>query len=103
MSTKAIVAWIVVVIVVVFAAWFLWNLSQGQSPAPTTQPSATQTSSGQVSGTQTAQPVVAASGASNANLNSDLNTIDSQTNAANSDSASVDQSFNDQPVQQSQL
>ncbi len=43
------------------------------------------------------------SGNSDTALNQDLATIDGQMSAFSSDSASIDQSMNDQPVAQSQL
>ena len=95
MSTKAIV-WIVVILLVILGVWYFWSSQNSPQAAPAT--SSTSQTSGQTNGSSQAL----SSGNSNADLNADLNTIDSQTSAANSDSASVDQSFNDQPVQQTE-
>lgn len=103
MSTKAIIAWVLVIIIVAAGVWYFWSQSQNStlqtSPASQTLPASSTTTS-QNSIPQNQQ---LASGDSNADLDADLNTIDSQTSDANTDSASVNQSFNDQPVQQSQL
>ncbi len=113
---KSLVAIIVVAIGVIGWAW--WDYSYNNSApdmATATAPTTAGTSSGMA--TDTPPPTstgtgssAQASGASqissgddsDASLNGDLNSIDTQMNAANSDSASADQSFNDQPVQQGQ-
>jgi hypothetical protein len=102
MSTKYIV-WIVIVILVLLGLWYWWDQSNA-TQAPATQQAAAigQTTSTASTGSQQASSG-AASGDSNADLNADLSTIDTQTNDANTASASVDQGFNDQQVQQSQL
>ncbi|HUO50592.1 MAG TPA: hypothetical protein VMU25_03485 [Candidatus Paceibacterota bacterium] len=103
MSTKTVV-WIIILILVVLGVWYFWSQSQtAASPSsvtPTTTQTTTQTSQvpAQTSGTQAAAP-----DNSDQSLNNDLTQIDAQTSAANQSSASVDQSFNDQSVQQSQL
>ena len=45
---------------------------------------------------------ISVSGSSDAALSADLMTIDSQVQAAQSDSAAADSSFNDKPVQQTE-
>lgn len=101
MSTKVIV-WIIVVILVVLGLWYWWDQSQSQTPSTAQTSAVIQASSTSAAGTLQSGSSAISSGSSNADLNTDLNTIDTQTSGANSDSASVDQSFNDQPVQQTQ-
>lgn len=45
---------------------------------------------------------ISASGSSDAALNADLNTLNTQVDSAQNDSASVDSSFNDAPVAQTE-
>jgi predicted negative regulator of RcsB-dependent stress response len=95
MSTKAIV-WIIVILLIILGVWYFWSSHNSPQTAPATS------STAQTSSQTTGSPQTLSSGESNADLNADLNAIDTQTNSANSDSASVDQSFNDQPVQQTE-
>jgi len=65
------------------------QVTEPTTPPPTTPPPAP-------------TDAVSASGSSNADLQSDLNTLDTQVQSAQDDSASVDNSFNDKPVQQTE-
>lgn len=103
--------WVVIVVIVIVAAvWFFMmpnsSAPQGQgTPAPTSQnaPAAPVVQN-------TPTPAPAAQGAlqtaptddSNSALNQDLDTINNQLNGLASDSASIDQGLNDQPVTQGQ-
>ena len=98
MSTKAIV-WIIIILLVILGVWYFWSAQNSPLPASEQTSGISQTTSGESQGSSEQN---ISSGDSNADLTADLNAIDSQTNAANSDSASVDQSFNDQPVQQTE-
>ncbi len=97
MSKSAqITLWVVVAILIVAGlAWWIAGNQSGpsypaaQAPAP---------SSNQAGGN-----ALVANGTSNAALQSDLANVDSQINSFNSDSQSIDQGMNDQPVQQQQL
>jgi hypothetical protein len=102
-KTSTVVVWAVIVIIVVVAiVWFVMGQngaapSAPAYPAPTSQnapaanvPSAT--------GGLTASP----SDTSNAALNQDLTDINNQLNGLASDTASIDQGLNDQPVPQGQ-
>jgi flagellar basal body-associated protein FliL len=111
-KTSKIVLWVIIVVIVVVAAvWFFMSpkgsAPNGQGvPAPTSQnvPVAPV-----VQNTPTA-PTPAPQGAlqtaptddSNSALNQDLATINDQLNGLASDTASIDQGLNDQPVTQGQ-
>ncbi len=84
-SSKAIL-WIVIVVVVAGGAW--WYLGSRKTEAPSTQTNSANTAAATLS-----------QGSSNQNLAQDLTKIDAQMNGLSSDSASVSQSVNDQPIQ----
>lgn len=87
----------VIILVVAGAAyWLTTNHSQNGSSVTAAPQNAITTA------TATAAPSGTAltSGTSNADLNQDLATIDTQMNALSSDTASMNQSFNDTPVTQ---
>lgn len=90
MTTTAKVIVTIVVILVVFGGMYWWLMGDGGSYS--------QTSNTYSNG----QPALS-SGNSDADLSQDLAAIDGQISAFSSDSASIDQSMNDQPVAQSQL
>ena len=96
MSSKAKLAITIIVIVVALGGVYWWLTSQQGALAPSTAPGGASTSQNGA-----AQPQLT-SGNSNADLNQDLATIDAQMNGVSSDSASMNNSFNDQPVTQSQ-
>ncbi len=98
MSTTAKVALIIVIIAVVAGGAYWWLAGQNNASAPSAPPSGSISSNTAAN----AQPTLT-SGNSNADLNQDLATINAQMNGFATDSASMSQSLNDQPVSQSQL
>lgn len=91
--------WIAIAVIVIGGGIWWWSMSQTggnqaalNSPAQTTQTAGTpsQTNSGIVSGN------------SDQNIAQEMGNLNVQMNGLNSDSASVDQGLNDQPVQQGQ-
>lgn len=95
MSKSKTILWVVIVIIVIGIVWwyFQWKSS---SPAMPEQSPYSQNST---SGTSlSALP----QGNSNTALDQSLQTIDSQLNGLSSDSASVTQGLNDQPISQGQ-
>ena len=104
MSTNAkIVTWIVVAVVVV-GGGIWWYLSAaptaiapagyGNNPTSTTAMATSTTNNTNNNG-------VSATDTSNAALQADLTTVDSQTNSFSGDNASMTQGMNDQETQQS--
>ena len=93
------ILWIIGILIIVAGAWYVWNQSQtgaapsGSSYSQETSPSS-QSSSGEDQGT-------AISGPSDADLQADLDSIDTQMSAASESSASAS-SFNDTPVAQTE-
>ena len=87
-KSSKIIIWAIVILVIVAGIW--WYFSR-PSASPT-QPIQT----GSAGGT------VTAGNNSNAALDQDLSTIDSQLNSLSADSASIDQGLNDQPITQGQ-
>ncbi len=84
------------IIIVAGAAWYF--AMQGATPTPNVTP----TSEATPSGAQGAGSTNLSSGSADADLDADLNQVDTQMQGASNDSASVNQSLNDQPVQQSE-
>ena len=84
-SLKAIV-WIVIVVIVAGGVW--WYLGSHKTEAPNTQ-----------TGNANTPAATLSQGNTNQNLAQDLTSIDAQMNGLASDSASVSQSMNDQPIQ----
>ena len=98
-KTAKIVLWVVVlIIVIVVIAWFV--ISQGTSAptAPTAQNAPATNGAPSASGSLSTSPA----DTSNAALNQDLTSINSELNGLASDSANVNQGLNDQPVTQGQ-
>lgn len=92
MSNTGKIWLLIAVIVFGAAAYFLWNGGVTNAPAsPAGQSAANQP--GASTGNST----------SDTSLNQDLANLDTQINSFASDSATIDQSLNDQPVAQSQL
>jgi len=112
-KTSKIVLWVIVVVIVVGAAvWFFMKpnsaapVGQG-APAPMPQaapiaPTAPTSATGNMPPSAPTGLVTAPTDDSNAALNQDLTSINSQLNGLASDSASIDQGLNDQPVPQGQ-
>ena len=108
-KTSKIVLWVIVVIVVIGGiVWFVMGQNsaapagQGYS-APTSQnnpasPTSPTSATGNTSGGLSTAPA----DNSNAALSQDLASIDAQMTGLTSDSASIDQGLNDQPVAQGQ-
>jgi hypothetical protein len=96
--------WVIVAIVVVVA--IVWFVMMQNGATPSGQGSSVPAQNVQTSPTgQSNIPsglTTAAKDDSNAALNQDLNSIDSQLNGLSSDSANIDQGLNDQPVSQGQ-
>ncbi len=93
MSKTALWITIVVVVVLIGAGVWWWSMAQNQnnaSPAVTTA---------QQAGSNGSQPV----GNSDADISQEMSNVNAQMNGMSSDSASINQGLNDQPVQQSQL
>jgi hypothetical protein len=106
-KTSKIVLWVIVLIVVVGAiAWFVMG-QKGAAPTAQLYPTpaagnATASPASPTGATETASGglFTAPTDDSNAALNQDLATINSQLNGLASDSASIDQGLADQPVSQ---
>ena len=95
--------WVVVIVVVAGGIWWWYAASNPSTSSPAmteNTPVGTSTTAGNAgSGSSTAL----ASGNSDTSLNSNLSQIDGQMSGFNSDSASMNQGLNDQPVQQQQF
>ena len=99
-TTSKTIVWIVVVVVVVGGGIWLWSMSQAPAAYPVAQTTGTAPTTGAApSGNTAPQPPSNSDQA----INQSLNSIDVQMNGLASDSASVNQGLNDQPVTQSQL
>lgn len=84
-------------IVVIAGIWWYVSWQQtAQAPAPTSSNTQQQGTVGQQNGGSNGL----SQGDSNANLQQDLSAVDAQLNGLASDSVSVDQGLNDQPIQQ---
>jgi len=94
MSTK-VIAWAIAVIVVVLGAWYFLSRPSATS-APSTATSDQAESQEQASGTQ-----ATSTDTSDAALDQDAASIDTQLQAASTDSSSAS-SFSDTPVQQTE-
>ena len=99
-STKAILIFLVLVLIVL-GVWYL--LAGKSQPAPVENPAVTQavTNTTQQS-PSTPTDAVSARDDSNASLDADLNSIDAQLQTVDTNSASVDQSLNDKAVAQTE-
>ena len=94
-----ITLWVIVAIVVIGGIWWYVSWQQtAQAPAPTSSNTQQQ---GAVGG-NVPGPAGLSAGNSNTALTQDLSSLDAQLNGLASDSASVDQGLNDQPIQQGQ-
>ena len=91
-KTAKIVLAVIVVLLVAGGIWWWMSMKDESAEYGTQNPSATTT------GTNPA-----AQGNSDSAITSDMTSFDGQMNGLNSDSASVDQNLNDQPVQQQQF
>ena len=98
-SSKTI--WIVVAVAVVLVLGGVWWY--GQSGSGYNAPVSDQSQSGgdNQAAAPSGNPSASLQGSSDASIDGDLSTYDSQMKGLTSDSASVDQSLNDQPVAQS--
>ncbi len=113
MSKTAIWSVVVIVVLAIAGGLLWWNMNQGQSavqtsnnaaPAATTAENTPSVASTSSNGNPSQSEAVALpSGNSDQAINQELTDINTQMNGLNSDSASVNQSENDQPVQQTQL
>ena len=99
-KTAKVVLWVIVlIVVVVVVVWLVTAGNSTNSSAPTGQASpAAAPQSGSTSGVLQTSPT----DTSNTSLNQDLQSIDSELNGLASDSASVSQGLNDQPIPQGQ-
>ena len=95
MSGK-VIGWIVVALVVVIGAWYLWSMNSGAGAPPATVPS-TQTTD-QTQGTSASNSVPDTSDAA---LDQDAASIDTQLQAASTDSNTA-ASFSDTQVAQTE-
>jgi len=103
LKTVQIILWIIVVAIIVGGIWW-WmapqsNVAMAPSSANNTNMPANVTSTVNSSNTaSTSYP----QGDSNQSINQDLTSVNSQLNGLSTDSASVTQSLNDQPIQQAE-
>src|ERR1035437_4246475 len=96
-STKAILVFLVVVLIVLG----IWYLVAGKNqPAPSQNPATAQTVVTTTQTQSTPADGISQSGSSDASFSVDLNSIDSQLQTVDTNSASVDQSLNDKAVAQ---
>lgn len=87
---------VIVVVVLVLLGWY-WYAGMGNGAQNAGTPSATNTTNG----TTGAQSLPSDSSSSDASLSQDTAAVGTQMSGLDSDSASMNQSFNDQPVSQS--
>lgn len=101
-KSTQVALWIAVAVLVVggLVIWMVGNQTAAPSPAAQAPNASTtnQAAAGQTSGNS-----MVSNSTSDAAFQGDLANIDSQMNSFSSDSASIDQGLNDQPVQQQQL
>ena len=93
---------LVLVLAVVAGGVWAWMTFMPSQPAPVAQEAQQETQQPVEQKPQTPADIISASGATDALLQSDLQTFDSQVQGAQDDSAAVDQSFNDKPIQQTE-
>lgn len=95
------ILWIVLAVVVVGGGIWWWSMSHTATQSPATATTAqTQTQAGNSNGTQASS---APAGNSDQAINQTMANVNAQMNGFSSDSASINQGLNDQPVQQSQF
>jgi peptidoglycan hydrolase CwlO-like protein len=93
---------LVLILAVVAGGVWAWAVFMPKTaPAPVAQQEQVQTPPVEQK-PQTPADLISASGSSDASLQADLQSLDAQVESAQSESAGVDQSFNDQPVAQSE-
>jgi hypothetical protein len=92
----------VLVVIIILGAGIWYSQSGGPNTVSDYSNQPAQTLQQAPDNSQSAQPNdgISATDTSDASLDSDMNTIDGQMTNFNSDSASADQSLNDQPVSQ---
>jgi len=97
-KSKVVLGVVVAVVVIGGLAWWSMGQQGGGSPAGISQnnPGAAAPQPAPAP----AQQQVTAQSATNASMNQDLSSMDNQMKGLSSDSASVDQSMNDQPIPQ---
>ena len=96
--------WIITVIVIAVAGWFLWSSGWLSSPTPAPAANTSQNNAAATAANTPPAPtngMSASNDASPAAVAQDAAAIDAQMQGLSSDSASVDASFNDKPVTQS--
>jgi hypothetical protein len=96
------IAKLVLVIVVVGAGVWGWMSYHPSAPAQPAQQEVAVQPPAPPPPPPTPADSINASGSSDAALQGDLNTLDTQVQSAQDANASVDQSFNDQPVKQTE-
>lgn len=97
MSRTGKTAVLVVAVVVIVGLWWLMSRENAYAPtADTNAPSSPASGSGLGAGTAP----TSAQNTSDAGLEQDMASIDAQLNTLGSDSAAIDQSMNDKPVEQ---
>ena len=98
-STKAILVFLVVVLIVLG----IWYLVTGKNqPAPPQNPATAQTAVTTTQTQSTPADSISKSGSSDASFSADLISIDAQLKVVDTNSTSVDQSLNDKPVAQTE-
>ncbi len=93
-----------IVVTVIVVVGIIWWLSSGTVPAtaPTTSSNTAPQSAVPSKNTATDTTIIAPQDNSDVSLNQDLSSIESQMNGLTSDSQSIDQGLNDQPISQGQ-
>ncbi len=101
-KTSKVIVWIIVIVIVVVAiVWFSARKSSAPSaPSGAVAPTSTSAAGGAVTGPGALQ--TSPTDNSNAALNQDLTSVANQMNGLASDTASIDQGLNDQPITQGQ-
>lgn len=102
---QAISFLIVFIVLVGGAFYWYYSMPNGASSADVNAQPVAQTtgdSSAATAPVNTAAASISASGSSDASFDADLSTVDTQLQSVNTDSAAVDQSFNDKPVAQTE-
>ncbi len=104
-STGKITLWVVIILVVVVGGVWWWVASRGAGAGNGLGAPSASTGAAAVANPSSASSTAAASsslpqGNSNQAINQEMTDINAQMNGLSSDTASVSQSMNDQPVQQ---
>ena len=101
MTQSKTTLWIAIAVVLVIIFGGIWWYGQSGTNIPTSNTLAPQSGQSGAQNTQ-GQNAVSAQNNSDASLNQDLSSLDTQLNSLSADSQSVHQGLNDEPIPQGQ-